>query len=114
MYYGNMSGFQFLFPYYRDAAALNRLWQPLLSRLIAYDAKHNQQLTETLEMYLLHNLNGMKAARTLFIHRHTLKYRLQQITEKTGLDLIDANHRWQLQLALMAYKLSSLLYPSQK
>lgn len=112
--YSQMSGFQFLFPYYRDPGALDRLWQPLLSRLIAYDAKHGQQLAETLEKYLLHNLNGIKAAQTLFIHRHTLKYRLQQIAEKTGLDLDDAAHRWQLQLALMAYKLASLLYPASR
>ncbi|MGO0060553.1 PucR family transcriptional regulator [Brevibacillus fluminis] len=112
LHYSRMNGYQFLFPYYRDPVALNKLWQPLLARLIAYDTKHGQQLAETLEKYLQHNLNGIKAAQTLFIHRHTLKYRLQQIAEKTGLDLDDATHRWQLQLALMAYKLASLLYPA--
>ncbi len=109
--YQEMSGYQFLFPFYRQPEELKQLWQPLLAALIGYDQKHGQQLVDTLDVYLGQNLNGLKTAQALYIHRHTLKYRLQQIESKSGQDLNNAAHRWQLQLALMAYRLQSLLYP---
>lgn len=110
--YKDMQGYQFLYPYHGQAETLRPLWKPFLDKLIEYDLKHNQQLMETLQVYLDYNCNGLKASQALYIHRHTLKYRLQQIEEKTGCDLEDAHQRWQLQLALMAYRLYRLLYPS--
>ncbi len=109
--YREMAGYQVLYPLHRQPDALRQLWQPWLERLIAHDEKHGQHLMETLTVYLRENLNGLQAAKALYIHRHTLKYRLQQIEEKTGCRLSDASHRWQLQLALMAYRLHRLLYP---
>jgi purine catabolism regulator len=109
--YANLQGYQFLFPFHQKPETLQPLWRPMLEPLIAYDAKYGQQLVETLDVYFSQNLNGLKAAQSLFIHRHTLKYRLQQIEEKTGCSLLDAAQRWQLQLALMAYRLHQLLYP---
>ncbi|WP_139489631.1 PucR family transcriptional regulator [Brevibacillus dissolubilis] len=107
--YDKMEGYQFLFPFHNHPDSLRALWQPHLHKLIAYDQKHGHQLIDTLHTYLAENLNGLKAAQALFIHRHTLKYRLQQIEEKTSLDLTNANHRWQLHLALMAYRLEQVM-----
>ncbi|MDF2682840.1 MAG: PucR family transcriptional regulator [Brevibacillus sp.] len=111
--YRDMQGYQFLFPYHRSQEALLELWKPLLDPLIGYDKKHNQQLLETLDVYLQQNGNGLQTSQALYIHRHTLKYRLTQIEEKTGYRLEDAHQRWQLQLALMARRLQKQLYPSQ-
>ncbi len=108
--YSKLGGYQFLFPYQRRPDALEQLWHPLLHRIIQYDQKHSQQLFDTLNAYLQHNANGLQAASALFIHRHTLKYRLQLIEEKTGVSLSDSGHRWQLQLAVMAYRLHRLLH----
>jgi len=41
---------------------------------------------ETLETLFAHQLNVSETARQLFIHRNTLLYRLDKITEATGLD----------------------------
>jgi len=111
--YRDMRGYQFLFPYHRSQETLRELWKPLLAPLIHYDQKHNQQLLETLKVYLRQNGNGLQTSQALYIHRHTLKYRLTQIEEKTGIRLEDAHQRWQLQLALMARSLQLQLYPSQ-
>ncbi len=62
-------------------------------------------LLDTLEMYLLHNMNMQSTSAQLHIHRHTLKYRLQQIEKKTGKSLSSPHHRLQLQLAVMAYRM---------
>jgi len=111
LFFKEMSGYQFLFSFYRDQHLLKTLWEPYLTAIIAYDERHGQHLLKTLDVYLQTNLNGLRAAQLLYIHRHTLKYRLQQIVEKTGLDMETAAHRWQLQLAIMAYRLHKLLYP---
>ncbi|MCG7317146.1 PucR family transcriptional regulator [Brevibacillus laterosporus] len=109
--FDRLSGYQFLFPYHAQPEALQQLWEPLLVTLLQYDQKHGQQLLETIQTYFEEYLNGQKTAQRLFIHRHTLKYRLQQIEEKTAGSLYDASHRWQLQLAIMAYHLQQILYP---
>lgn len=62
-------------------------------------------MLETLDVYLYNNQNIQTTAGDLFIHRHTLNYRLKQIETKTGLQLKSADDRMQIQLAIMAYKL---------
>ncbi|BBP87610.1 hypothetical protein BsIDN1_12280 [Bacillus safensis] len=50
-----------------------------------------------------------KSAGELFIHRHTLSYRLKQIETRTGCSLKSTDDRMKLQLSIMAYRLSGLL-----
>ncbi|AMA74279.1 MULTISPECIES: PucR family transcriptional regulator [Aneurinibacillus] len=85
--------------------SLEQLYRPLLDPLIEYDQKHGSSLIDTLECYLQNNSNIKNTAAALFIHRHTLKYRLEQIAEKTGKELQNAHVLTQLHLALMAYRL---------
>lgn len=110
-HFDRLAGYQFLFPYYAQPEALQQLWKPFLTTLLHYDQKHGQQLLETIQVYFEECLNGQKTSQRLFIHRHTLKYRLQQIEQKTAGSLQDASHRWQLQLAIMAYHLQQIFYP---
>ena len=49
-----------------------------LHELIHYDRHHQSELLRTLEIYLYENMNMKKAAASLYIHRHTLKYRLEK------------------------------------
>jgi DNA-binding PucR family transcriptional regulator len=44
----------------------------------------SEDLTETLETFLNHDLSISETAKALFIHRNTLIYRLDRITEFTG------------------------------
>ncbi len=67
--------------------------------------RQGADLLLTLETYLLSNQSMHTTAAELFIHRHTLKYRLNQIEKKTGLALSSPDDRMKLQLAIMAYKL---------
>src|SRR5690625_6423573 len=65
-------------------------------------------LVHTLDVYLRSNQSIQKAADELYIHRHTLRYRLNQIEKRTGLQLKSADDRLKLQMAVMAYKLDSV------
>ncbi|WP_166669548.1 PucR family transcriptional regulator [Paenisporosarcina antarctica] len=83
---------------------LEKLYSDTLDPLLKH-ARQGTDLLETLDVYLYNNQNIQITAGELFIHRHTLKYRLNQIETKTGLQLKSADDRMQIQLAIMAYKL---------
>lgn len=51
------------------------------NRLHQYDAKHHCEYCRTLYTYLLHNQNAVKTAQIMFLHRNTLKYRMEKIRD---------------------------------
>lgn len=64
-----------------DPMVSAKLTDHLLAPLLA-----EPELLNTLETFLALNLSPSQAAQKLAIHRHTLTYRLQKITELTGAD----------------------------
>ncbi len=72
-----------------------------LARLMEHDRTHEGQLTQTLEMFLECEGNGVRAAERLYIHRHTLKYRLRRIEEICDVDLSDSLTKLNLRAALL-------------
>lgn len=73
-----------------------------LAPLQRYDAAKRSNLVATLSCYLECGGSYDDTAGELFVHRSTLKYRLQRIREIGGLDLRDADTRFNLQLATRA------------
>jgi purine catabolism regulator len=76
-----------------------------LQRLAEHDRMHGSQLTQTLETFLENDGNGVQTAQQLYIHRHTLKYRLQRIHEISDLDLDDSLCKLNLRAALLLSRL---------
>ncbi|HEX8994996.1 MAG TPA: PucR family transcriptional regulator ligand-binding domain-containing protein [Ktedonobacterales bacterium] len=72
-----------------------------LARLAEHDRTHEGQLTQTLEVFLECEGNGVRAAERLYIHRHTLKYRLRRIEEICDVDLADSLTKLNLRAALL-------------
>lgn len=72
-----------------------------LARLAEHDRTHEGQLTQTLEVFLECEGNGVRAAERLYIHRHTLKYRLRRIEEICDVDLSDSLTKLNLRAALL-------------
>jgi purine catabolism regulator len=72
-----------------------------LARLAEHDRTHEGQLTQTLEVFLECEGNGVRAAERLYIHRHTLKYRLRRIEEICDVDLGDSLTKLNLRAALL-------------
>jgi DNA-binding PucR family transcriptional regulator len=67
--------------------------------LQAADASGRRQLVQTLEAYVVSG-SAAEAARRLYIHYNTMKYRLAQIGELLQVDLSDAEQRLALALAI--------------
>ena len=79
----------------------------LLAPLDAYDAGHGGELLQSLRAFLEHNARWETAAAELFVHRHTLRYRIRKIEELTGRDLASSFDRMEFWLALRARELMS-------
>lgn len=60
----------------------------------------SDKLVETLEIFLNNDLQLIKTAEVLQIHRHTLKYRLERIKEQTSLDPTVFKDALYLQIAM--------------
>ncbi|PLO35481.1 carbohydrate diacid regulon transcriptional regulator CdaR, partial [Klebsiella pneumoniae] len=75
----------------------NELARPL-ARLKAMD--NNGLLRRTLQAWFRHNVQPLATSKALFIHRNTLEYRLNRISELTGLDLGSFDDRLLLYIAL--------------
>lgn len=69
--------------------------------------RQGADMIHTLETYLYNNQSLHITSAELFIHRHTLKYRLNQIEKKTKLNLQSSEDRLKLEIAIMAYKLTA-------
>lgn len=67
--------------------------------LIDHDRQRGSELVATLATYLDHYGEPKQAARELHVHPNTLRYRMRQIIDLSGLDL--TNHRVRLAVALV-------------
>ncbi|PDO11004.1 MAG: hypothetical protein BLM47_04050 [Candidatus Reconcilbacillus cellulovorans] len=76
-----------------------------LDPLLNYGKGKSTDLFETLRVYLQTNGNIKETAERLFIHRSSLKYRLEKIREVLDRDIDDAEQRFNL---MLAYKLHDL------
>ncbi len=86
---------------------IDRILGPLLER----DQLDHSHLLETLRCFLDHGCRPGRAASELFIHRHTLAYRLDRITELTGRDPRDGAHLLEFALAVALTGLDVRLPP---
>jgi len=62
-------------------------WQYLKRLKNYYYSKFNSETIETVLGFIDHNLNATKTAKTLFMHRNTLNYRLDNFVRKTEIDV---------------------------
>lgn len=82
----------------------NRFLQAI-ERLDEHDASRGADLLPTLAALLTHGGVRTDAARALNIHRNTLSYRLERITELIDVDLTDPTTRLNLYVAWQDYRL---------
>jgi purine catabolism regulator len=86
----------------QDPDALRTFAASVLGPIDAYDLQHGGHLIPSLRAFLERNARWEAAATDLFVHRHTLRYRMRKIEELTGRDLVSARDRMELFLALRA------------
>ncbi|APH06441.1 helix-turn-helix domain-containing protein [Bacillus weihaiensis] len=72
----------------------------MLGPIIAYDQENSTELLATLKVYLESNQNMALAAKRLYVHTNTIKYRLNTIKEIVSIDHLDGKKAFDLQLGL--------------
>ena len=88
----------------QDDEALRSYSDELLAPIEA-DGQYGDELLRSLEAFIEQNGQWERAARELYCHRHTLRYRIRRVEELTGRDLGRAHDRIELWLALRAREL---------
>jgi hypothetical protein len=73
--------------------------------LVRYDESYGSELVSTLETFLANNGATGATASALYVHRHTIAYRLERVKELTGLDPALSEDRERLGLGLKAYRI---------
>ena len=86
----------------QDPDALRTFASSVLAPLDRYDDTHGGELIPSLRAFLERNARWEAAAADLFVHRHTLRYRMRKVEELTGRDLRSARDRMEFFLALRA------------
>lgn len=84
--------------------ALKFAYQNLKS-VIDYDTIHKSIYMETLKYYLINGCNINTTSMKLYIHRHTLKYRLDKISELCGIDYKNYYSKIRFSMAIYIYDL---------
>ncbi|WP_411739067.1 PucR family transcriptional regulator [Peribacillus sp. S4] len=77
----------------------------MIQPLIVYDRENEGELLKTLETYLFSRGRIEDAARALFVHRNTVKFRLSRIEDLLGVDLKSRDIAFKLQFSIKAAKL---------
>ncbi len=90
-----------------DAAQLRAFSKRALEPLRAYDEKHQTELLRTLRVYFAAGENVKTASEELNVHRHTVFYRLRQISEISGRKLDSQHDQLTLRMAIAIDALTS-------
>ena len=89
----------------QDDDALRLYSEGILEPISDAEGSYGDELLRSLEAFIEHNGNWERAARELYCHRHTLRYRIRKVEELTGRDLSRATDRIEVWLALRAREL---------
>ncbi len=100
----DLGALQFLLSVQEDEA-LRLFRESVLGPIESGEGDYGGELLRSLEAFVEHNGQWEKAARELFCHRHTLRYRIRRVEQLTGRDLSSARDRIEFWLALKAREL---------
>jgi purine catabolism regulator len=102
--YRDLGSFQLLLSL-QDSDALRLFCESLLGPIESGEGHYGGELMRSLEAFIECNGQWEAAARRLYCHRHTLRYRIRRIEELTGRDLSSARDRIEFWLALRGREL---------
>ena len=76
-----------------------------LQKLYNYKKSQQKELITTLKTYLNFNQNLSKTAQILYVHYKTVAYRIDKISEITGMDFDNPNEMLEVRIGLIIYQM---------
>ena len=104
--YRELGTFQLLLSL-QDDEALRLFCDSILGPIEQSEGHYGGELMRSLEAFIEENGQWERAARRLYCHRHTLRYRIRRVEELTGRNLGSARDRIEFWLALRGRELVS-------
>jgi PucR family transcriptional regulator, purine catabolism regulatory protein len=104
--YRDLGSFQLLLSL-QDDEALRLFCDSILGPIETSEGHYGGELMRSLEAFIEENGQWERAARRLYCHRHTLRYRIRRVEELTGRNLQSARDRIEFWLALRGRELVS-------
>jgi purine catabolism regulator len=102
--YKDLGSFQLLLSLQEDEA-LKLFCDSILGPIEASEGHYGGELMRSLEAFIEENGQWERAARRLYCHRHTLRYRIKRVEDLTGRSLSTARDRIEFWLALRGREL---------
>jgi purine catabolism regulator len=102
--YRDLGSFQLLLSL-QDDEALKLFCDSVLGAIEHSEGHYGGELMRSLEAFIEENGQWERAAKRLYCHRHTLRYRIRRVEELTGRDLGSARDRIEFWLALRGREL---------
>ncbi|HYV15035.1 MAG TPA: PucR family transcriptional regulator ligand-binding domain-containing protein [Conexibacter sp.] len=102
--YRDLGSFQLLLSL-QDDDALRLFCDSILAPIEQGEGAYGGELMRSLEAFIEENGQWERAARRLYCHRHTLRYRMRRVEELTGRSLSSARDRIEFWLALRGREL---------
>jgi purine catabolism regulator len=102
--YRDLGSFQLLLSL-QDDDALRLFCDSVLAPIEQSEGAYGGELMRSLEAFIEENGQWERAARRLYCHRHTLRYRMRRVEELTGRNLGNARDRIEFWLALRGREL---------
>jgi purine catabolism regulator len=102
--YRDLGTFQLLLSL-QDDEALRLFCDSVLGAIERSEGHYGGELMRSLEAFIEENGQWERAAKRLYCHRHTLRYRIRRVEELTGRDLGSARDRIEFWLALRGREL---------
>lgn len=84
-----------------DQEIIDEYYDLSIGKLVKYDEENETDFTEILKTYLEKNGSVKDTAEKFYVHRNTINYKLQKISEILGMDLSSMDSRLQLAVGLM-------------
>jgi PucR family transcriptional regulator, purine catabolism regulatory protein len=111
--YRDLGSFQLLLSL-QDSDALRLFCESLLGPIEHGEGHYGGELMRSLEAFIECNGQWESAARRLYCHRHTLRYRIRKVEELTGRDLSSARDRIEFWLALRGREIVRTPRPTER
>jgi purine catabolism regulator len=102
--YKDLGSFQLLLSLQEDES-LRLFCDSILGPIEASEGHYGGELMRSLEAFIEENGQWERAARRLYCHRHTLRYRIKRVEDLTGRNLNSARDRIEFWLALRGREL---------
>ena len=102
--YRDLGSFQLLLSL-QDDDALRLFCDSILAPIEQSEGAYGGELMRSLEAFIEENGQWERAAKRLYCHRHTLRYRMRRVEELTGRSLANARDRIEFWLALRGREL---------